>query len=199
VADASGSFATDERHAVLARLRRTEGLVDGVRASAIGAFLHDRCIVEPAYGAECGELYAVWAKWCTEQPGNRPGTAQIFDRDLRAVVPGLDTIEVRDLNSGEQFQYYRGVGLDVQTALAADAPEASGTGGVADAWGFTPAERAAALARLRPQPIEALAATRTPNALPTLPATESETVAAWAERAATQALDGYESSTPAPD
>jgi len=54
----------------------------------------------------------------------------------------------------------------IAAALTADAPEPCGAGGgSADAWGFIPVERAAALARLRPQRSEAAAAPHTADAL----------------------------------
>ena len=54
----------------------------------------------------------------------------------------------------------------IAAALTADSLEPCGAGGSADAWGFIPAERAAALARQRHQQSEAGAAAHTAGALP---------------------------------
>jgi putative DNA primase/helicase len=102
-------------------------------ASPIGAFLRDRCNVGPGYAVEVEVLFAAWTAWCGEQHRDRPGTVQIFGRDLRAAVPGLDTTHPRDATTGDRVRYYQGVGLIPR-------PEAASKGGNADDTGQDPSQ-----------------------------------------------------------
>lgn len=79
-------------------------------ASPIGAFLRDRCVVAPLYTENCAAMFDAWSAWCTEQNRDRAGTTQVFSRDLRAAVAGLETIQVRDV-AGNPERRYRGVAL----------------------------------------------------------------------------------------
>jgi putative DNA primase/helicase len=79
--------------------------------SPIGAFLRDRCDVGPGYAVETDTLYSAWTTWCGEQRRDHPGTVQMFGRDLRAAVPGLDTTRPRNAETGERLRYFQGVGL----------------------------------------------------------------------------------------
>ncbi len=47
----------------------------------IGAFIADRCIVEPHCRASAGDLYSAFKTWC-EVNGERPGTSTWFGRQL---------------------------------------------------------------------------------------------------------------------
>jgi putative DNA primase/helicase len=53
-------------------------------------------------------LYQAWRLWC-DKVGRKPGTKQIFGRDLRAAVPGLKITHPRDGDSRERK--YEGIGL----------------------------------------------------------------------------------------
>ncbi len=77
--------------------------------SPIGAFIRDRCIVQPGQTVECGVLFEAWKLWCAEQGRDRPGTRQSFGRDLRAAVPGLRSKQPRD--GGARTRFYEGIGL----------------------------------------------------------------------------------------
>jgi len=77
--------------------------------SPIGAFLRDRCVIAPGRSVAVTRLFEVWCGWCSEQGRDKPGTAQTFGRDLRAVVPGLNVIQPRE--DGDRLRLYQGVGL----------------------------------------------------------------------------------------
>jgi putative DNA primase/helicase len=77
-------------------------------ASPVSAFVRDRCLVAAGLEIEVGQLYTAWKDWC-EMTGGRPGTVQVFGRDLRAVIPGLRVAQPRI--DGQQDRYYRGVAL----------------------------------------------------------------------------------------
>ena len=56
--------------------------------SPVGAFLRDRCLIDPRRRVECNKLFLGWATWCQDNHRDFPGTTQMFARDLRAAVPG---------------------------------------------------------------------------------------------------------------
>lgn len=60
----------------------------------------------------------------------------------------------------------------IAAALTAEAPKPPGSEGVANAWGLTPTERAAAIARLRPDRSDAIATAPIPDAYPEAPASD---------------------------
>lgn len=78
--------------------------------SPIGAFLRQRCAVDPIYSTECGAMFDAWTAWCRDNGRDRPGTVQTFGRDLRAAVPGLNITQPRG-EGGQRERYYQGVGL----------------------------------------------------------------------------------------
>jgi len=53
-------------------------------------------------------LYQKWRLWC-DNVGRKPGTKQIFGRDLRAALPSLRMTHTRDGNTRERN--YEGIGL----------------------------------------------------------------------------------------
>jgi putative DNA primase/helicase len=76
--------------------------------SPIGAFVRQRCVVGP-YRVPKDDLFAAWKDWCTEEGLVKPGTKNVFFRDLRAAVP---TIKVRRLRAGDDRAHViEGVGL----------------------------------------------------------------------------------------
>ena len=79
-------------------------------SSPIKAFLRERCVVGAAESVEVDALYArrgqVGAAICGRE---RPGTKQVFGRDLRAALPGLLVRQPRDGNDRKRI--YQGVGL----------------------------------------------------------------------------------------
>jgi putative DNA primase/helicase len=77
-------------------------------ASPIKAFINDDCVVEPGQTVSVELLYQAWRLWC-DKLGRKPGTKQIFGRDLRAAIPGLKTTHPRDGDARERN--YEGIGL----------------------------------------------------------------------------------------
>lgn len=69
----------------------SKGLISDLAdlASPVGAFVRDRCHVEPGCQIERSILFAAWKLWCEEQGREHPGDAATFGRNLRAVVPAL--------------------------------------------------------------------------------------------------------------
>jgi putative DNA primase/helicase len=63
--------------------------------SPMAAFIREKCILDPHATVGCDNLFSAWKKWCTENGREHPGTAQLFARDLRAVVPGITTNQRR--------------------------------------------------------------------------------------------------------
>lgn len=79
-------------------------------ASPVGAFIRERCVVEPGMETECATLYAAWKAWCDEQGRDRPGTVASFGRDLRAAVPGIRISRPRV--DGHRTRVYECIGLE---------------------------------------------------------------------------------------
>ena len=77
--------------------------------SPITVFLRDRCIVEPGQQVEISKVFFSWQTWCNTQGRDRPGTAQMFGRDLRAAIPGLRVTQPRD--GAARTRCYDGLGL----------------------------------------------------------------------------------------
>jgi putative DNA primase/helicase len=78
-------------------------------SSPIGAFVRDCCEVGQGNEIHVRDLYDRWKRWCEEKGRRETGTEQTFGRDLRTVVPGLDTRQPR---TGEtRVRVYIGVRL----------------------------------------------------------------------------------------
>lgn len=98
-----------------------ESAADAVRemgdlGSPIGAFLRDRCRVEPGATVLTSDLYSAWSSWCDDNGRVHRGTIQTFGRDLSAAVPGLKTTQPRE--GGERVRKYEGVRLRSDVGLA---------------------------------------------------------------------------------
>lgn len=78
-------------------------------SSPVGAFVRDRCQVGPAFEVDKDQLFESWKAWCTEEGRDRPGTKNVFARDLRAAVPGLTAR--RPLEGADRVHVYRGLRL----------------------------------------------------------------------------------------
>ncbi len=78
-------------------------------ASPITAFLSDIGYVQATHlRVACDLIYADWRLWCEGEGRDKPGNKASFGRDLRAAVPGLRTIQVRDASG--RIRYYEGLG-----------------------------------------------------------------------------------------
>ncbi len=78
-------------------------------ASPVGAFIKERCLVEPGRRVECQHLFDVWAEWAKANGRREPGTSQTFGRDLRAVLPGIKTTRPR--TDDDRNRVYEGIAL----------------------------------------------------------------------------------------
>jgi putative DNA primase/helicase len=76
-------------------------------SSPVGAFVRECCEVGPGYEAQVAALFQQWNAWCERKGRKEPGTEQVFGRDLRAAVPGIDTKQPR--KDGERFRIYVGL------------------------------------------------------------------------------------------
>jgi putative DNA primase/helicase len=77
-------------------------------ASPVAAVVRDRCARGLGEQVGCTALFDAWKSWADEN-GHKPGSVQVFGRNLRAVVPGLRVARPRD--DGERERVWRGVRL----------------------------------------------------------------------------------------
>lgn len=77
-------------------------------ASPVGAFVNDDCLVGPEYTVDAPVLYEAWRRWC-DRNGHERSTAQTFGRDLRAVLPDIQTTQRRIGPGDERVRVYVGV------------------------------------------------------------------------------------------
>jgi putative DNA primase/helicase len=93
------------------RFTEPKSSVDAVLAladivSPVAAFVRDCCARGALLEVSCDDLYRRWKAWA-EDNGQKPGSTQMFGRNLRAVVPGLGVRRPRD---GEgRVRYFVGV------------------------------------------------------------------------------------------
>ncbi len=78
-------------------------------SSPVGAFVRDKCRTGPGARVEVNELFRAWKAWCEEHGKKESGTEQMFGRDLRAAVPGLEIR--RPKQGGERWREYEGIRL----------------------------------------------------------------------------------------
>lgn len=86
--------------------------------SPVGAFVRERCVIGAGEEVNTKDLFTAWQAWCEQNGRKEPGTAQSLSRDVRAVVPSLQTKKVK--RSGEQGRVY--VGLRLKNS-SDDAPD----------------------------------------------------------------------------
>lgn len=77
--------------------------------SPIGAFLRERCTLQPGASVRTDFLYQAWCEWCREQGRDHPGTVQSFGKDLGAAVAGLAVKQHRDTTG--VHRHYEGLRL----------------------------------------------------------------------------------------
>jgi putative DNA primase/helicase len=88
-------------------------------ASPVAAFVRDRCTRDLGAEEPFAEMFTAWKAWADDN-GHKPGSAQTFGRNLRAVVPGLRVARPRVGDDGEQVRMVRGLALnrDLQEGLS---------------------------------------------------------------------------------
>ena len=77
-------------------------------ASPVGAFLRDKCAIGAGWTISVDDLWRAWKEWCDDH-GRKPGTRQVFGRDLRAQVPEISTVRPRD--DDQRVRHYEGLRL----------------------------------------------------------------------------------------
>ncbi|MDX3522331.1 phage/plasmid primase, P4 family [Streptomyces scabiei] len=106
----------------LARLQRTGRITEPASsreavttmrdtASPTSAFVRERCTTGPTCSVPVEALWAVWRDWA-EDNGVKPGTKQVFGRNLLSVVPQLNRTRPRDAY-GRQVVTYNGITVNV--------------------------------------------------------------------------------------
>jgi putative DNA primase/helicase len=78
-------------------------------SSPVKAFVTDWCLVNPGLSIKANDLYEAWKNWCVEAGRDRPGTVQIFGRNLSAAFP-----EIRMTRLGsrsDRARRYEGIAL----------------------------------------------------------------------------------------
>jgi putative DNA primase/helicase len=76
--------------------------------SPMSAFVREQCDRSGQVPVEV--LFTAWKAWCDEN-NHRPGSAQTFGKDLRAVIPILRTSQPRDEQGLNKTRYYVGISL----------------------------------------------------------------------------------------
>lgn len=79
--------------------------------SPMAAFLRDRCIIETDARVEVDALFREWKAWCEVNGRKEHGSEQLFGRDLRAIVPGLEVR--RPKRDGVRWREYQGIRLQL--------------------------------------------------------------------------------------
>jgi putative DNA primase/helicase len=76
-------------------------------ASPTSAFIRERCTTGPTCSVPVDTLWAVWREWAVDN-NVKPGTKQVFGRNLLSVVPQLNRTRPRDAY-GRQVATYTGI------------------------------------------------------------------------------------------
>jgi putative DNA primase/helicase len=63
--------------------------------SPVKMFIEECCETGPTKWIETNTLYNAWVEWCDEK-GERPGTSQVFGRNLRAALPFITFSQPRN-------------------------------------------------------------------------------------------------------
>lgn len=79
-------------------------------ASPTSAFVRERCTTGPTCSVPVDALWTVWREWA-EDNGVRPGTKQVFGRNLLSVVPQLNRTRPRAPSGEERIATYNGIAL----------------------------------------------------------------------------------------
>jgi putative DNA primase/helicase len=100
---------------VQGRFTEPQSSIDTITAladlvSPISAFVRDCCYRSPLVEVETKKIYLAWRSWADEN-GHKPGSAQTFGRNLRAVIPGLRITRPRIGPDDSQVRVYSGVSL----------------------------------------------------------------------------------------
>jgi putative DNA primase/helicase len=78
-------------------------------ASPMSAFVRERCDKGPARQVPVDELFTAWRSWCEENGRDKPGTKQVFGRNLQATQPQVRMARPRDGDTRQRV--YTGLAL----------------------------------------------------------------------------------------
>jgi putative DNA primase/helicase len=78
-------------------------------SSPAGMFVRECCAVGPEYRVSVATLFARWRGWCAVKNREHPGDEATFGRNLRAVLPRLETKPVR--RNGKWERDFVGIGV----------------------------------------------------------------------------------------
>lgn len=79
-------------------------------ASPMSAFIRECCTKGPGAQVEVDRLYGAWRQWCLDNGRDKPGTKQMFGRNLQAAVPQVKTARPRA--GATRVRVYEGIALD---------------------------------------------------------------------------------------
>ena len=83
--------------------------------SPVGAFLKERCRIEPGGETMAANLYQAWKAWCAERGRDNAGDELGFGRNLHAILPNLKVTSRRQ-SDGNRKRFYEGIYLDKRPA-----------------------------------------------------------------------------------
>ncbi len=85
--------------------------------SPVGSWLRERANIGDGLKVNCDVAFTDWKQWCELNNVERPGNKATFSRNLRAVVPELDTSQYRigkDDGGGRAREY---IGIDLKASF----------------------------------------------------------------------------------
>lgn len=85
-------------------------------SSPVGEFVRECCILDPTESVTVHDLYCGWCWWC-DRTGRKPGSEQIFGRDLSAAMPQIKRCRPRD-SSGACGRVRAYLGIDLTASVA---------------------------------------------------------------------------------
>jgi len=80
-------------------------------SSPVGAFVRDRCGVDPDLSIAVDSLYSEWRSWCERGGKVRPTDKATFGRDIGALLPHVQRKRVRG-QVGERTYVYEGISIN---------------------------------------------------------------------------------------
>jgi putative DNA primase/helicase len=86
--------------------------------SPVRAFVRDKCVTGSKNQEEARLFFEAWKTWCIQNGRDRPGTVQIFGKNLHSCVPGMKVTRPRI--DGVQVMYYEGIRLKTLEELKND-------------------------------------------------------------------------------
>lgn len=84
-----------------------------VLSSPISSFVADHCEIGEQHETPIKDVFEVWKEWCKEQGRDHPGDHAGFGRSLRAAVPSIKTVQVKEGTgvAAKKIRAFRGLRL----------------------------------------------------------------------------------------